>query len=79
MSSWSSVLFVFSDSQGREYVSTAMPTGLVCERSQLRAFQAAGPYMPIGWPKPQLVGNASHWMECYQARGFSFQPLGLGA
>lgn len=74
MSRWSSTLFVFKDEDGQDHVSTALPKGGVFEASEVRVFQASGPYLPVGFPKPELVGNASEWMADLRKKGFAFAP-----
>lgn len=67
------MLVVFKGEDGQDYVATAMPTG-VTDASQVRLFQASGPYMPLGWPKPEKVGDVVGWMEGLRQKGFTFQP-----
>jgi hypothetical protein len=76
-SHWSSKIFVFKDEHGQDYVSTALPTGGVFDASQVRVYQASGPYMPIDFPKPELVRNATEWMADLKKRGFAFEPSTL--
>jgi hypothetical protein len=72
MAQWTSKLFVFADEHGQECIATALPA--VFEKLKIRVFQAAGPYVPIGWPRPAAVGNASEWMKDLEAKGFRFEP-----
>ncbi len=66
-----------SSNQGQDYVATALPTGII-EGSQVQVYQASGPYMPVGFPKPELVGDASKWMADLTKRGFTFEPSKIG-
>jgi hypothetical protein len=68
-------LFVFADSTGQEWVSAALPGS--ADASAIRRFRASGPYMPIGWPKPTQVGNASAWMADHENKGFTFTPMAM--
>lgn len=69
---WNSTVFVFKGEDGHDYVSAALPSGVI-DASRIQLFQASGPYMPIGWPKPQKVDNAEEWMRDLQTKGFSFR------
>jgi hypothetical protein len=75
MASWSSDLFVFSDGEGQDYVSAALPVGVAIPASSVRRFRGDGPRMPIGWPKPEKVGDASAWMARLTQKGFTFLQL----
>lgn len=71
MSRWNSDLFVFADETGKEWVSAALPGSA----SAIQRYRASGPYMPIGWPTPTQVSNASAWMADHEAKGFTFTPM----
>ncbi len=70
---WSSKIIVFMDEQGQDYVSTTLPMGGVIPATQIRVYQARGPYMPTGYPKPELVGDAAAWMAALTKRGYTFE------
>jgi hypothetical protein len=72
MAQWNGKIFVVKNQDGEEWVIPSL--SVLFEKLQVRAFQASGPYMPIGWPKAAQVGNASEWMANLQAEGFRFEP-----
>ena len=71
MPHWNSVLIVYRDEQGQEYVTVSLPQGRV-NQSEIRVFQANGPYMPLGMPEPKAVENADRWMADLTEIGFTF-------
>jgi hypothetical protein len=72
MGQWNGKLFVFKSRDGEEYVIPSL--SVLFEKLQVRVFQASGPYMPVGWPKPAVVSDASEWMAKLQEEGFRFEP-----
>lgn len=76
MNQWRCPLYVFKDKHGQQYISVTVPAD--DDVTDLRLFQASGPYMPIGFPKPALVDDAAEWMAGLKEKGFSFTPFGSG-
>jgi len=74
-SQWSSDLFVYSNAEGQEFISAALPAGIVIPATALKRYRASGPYMPISWPAPTEVSDASMWMAEKQKEGFAFVPV----
>ena len=71
---WNSDLFVYSNAHGEQFISAALPTGMVIPASALKCYRASGPYMPISFPAPTLVDDAAEWMAEKVKEGFEFVP-----
>ena len=76
MSQWMGKLFVFKDPRGQDQISADLPPKDV-DKSQIRAFQVVGPYMPVGWPRPALVSDPAKWMADLEKDGFRFEPCSV--
>lgn len=74
-SQWNSDLFVYSNAEGKQFVSAALPTGTVIPASALKRYRASGPYMPISFPAPTAVEDAAVWIAEKEKEGFVFVPL----
>lgn len=72
MTGWSSEFFVFSDGEGQQYVSAALPTGMLIAASALMRYRATGPHMPVSWPEPTAVDDAALWIAEREKEGFTF-------
>lgn len=71
---WNSDLFVYSDAQGRQFISAALPTGVAIPASAWKRYRASGPYMPVSFPAPTAVDDAAAWIAAEEKEGFAFVP-----
>ena len=74
MASWSGDLFVFTDDEGQDYISAALPSG---PASNVRRYSASGPSQLVSWPRAEKVDEATAWLAKKRAEGFEFQPVPL--
>ncbi len=74
-SGWSSVLYVFCDEAGDEYVSVSLPSSVGIQGWRLRAYRVSGSCTPAELPSPKKVDSAEEWMSQQERQGFSFRPI----
>ena len=73
--SWESDLLVYSNVDGKQFVSVVLPTGITIPASALKRYRASGPYMPVGYPAATKVDDAATWMAAKEKEGFVFVPI----
>lgn len=70
MAAFNGPVWLFVGNDGNEYVSLALPYPMSSE--QAVCFNASGPYLPLGFPRPTQVPNLAQWLRDRQNEGFSF-------
>jgi len=71
MPAWSGDLFVFVGVDGREHISTSLPTENDRPASAIMRYRASGPQIPISGPTS--VEDHTAWITDKEKEGFSFE------
>lgn len=77
MQHWTGKLFVYDGDDGQQFVSASNPALRGVELFRIQAFQACGPFMPVGWPKAVAVRDATLWIARLREQGFVCEPCSV--